>query len=160
MTSEIQEASATDGLRRTPSMKASIIFPPSSGRIGSRLKAAQTTLTQTNCAITNALTEPRSGGRTRTIPYASKPRSSPATGPAKERTNCRPGRGRERNWGKVTPPNASRRISGRPPNARPRMAWPSSCTSTLTKTTKIQAAILQPNPYPAPRRMALRKNQG
>jgi len=32
--------------------------------------------------------------------------------------------------------------------------------STLTKTTTIQASICQPNPFPAPSRIALRKNQG
>ena len=44
------------------------MFPPSSGKMGSRLNAAQTTLTQMNWPMMNALTDPCSGGIVRTVP--------------------------------------------------------------------------------------------
>ncbi len=128
--------------------------------MGSRLNTAHSTLTYMNRFIVQATMEPGAGGLRETSAYAAAPRSRPKSGPASESTNCRPGPGGARKRGNVTPPKACSWISGCPPKARPTRACPSSCTSTLTKTTTTQAAICQPNPRLPPRRMALKKNQG
>ena len=96
---EIQEASRTDGFLRSHSSTASIIWPPSSGSMGTRLKPAQTTLTRMNCDMVKAVGVPAAGGRARTTIQQSAPSTNPATGPARERMNCRPGPGRSRSCG-------------------------------------------------------------
>ncbi len=82
--------------------------------------------------------EPASGGSARPNAQAASPRPRPATGPATDSTICFHAEGGCGSRGKVTPPNPSRRISGRPPKASATTACPSSCTSTLTNTTPIQ----------------------
>ena len=119
-------------------MTACSTWPPSSGITGRRFSTAQSTLVTRKSSRTVAAGEPGSGGSSLPSAQAAKPKANPASGPATERTTCFPAEGRWGSRGKVTPPNPSSRISGRPPRASPTTACPSSCTSTLTKTTTIQ----------------------
>ena len=82
-------------------------------------------------------------------------------GPATESTTCFHAGGGWGSRGKVTPPKPSSRISGLPPKASATTACPSSCTSTLTKTTAIQmSSDCQPSIQTYPSRAAAIRKDG